>query len=804
MKVKDCKACNGCPFQVAFPHNELVAPKWGPGNLLCVGEAPGAEEAARGEPFVGAAGIWLRGPHLAGGKRGGGLLAKAGITEAEVTFVNVIQCRPPNNVFPLDPAARYLPEDQRHRAVQHCIQAHLKPVLMARKWDIIYALGNHAFHVLTDSTLGITEARGFIFDCRQQPGTRVAALLHPAAVMRDQTQVPVFVNDLRKAREPALRERRVTKPTPVQARGLLKDATVLCVDVETDSAGAITHVGLSPAPGDAVVLPYTPQFVPIIREALRNARVLIGHNLLGFDWPLLQREFGLDMWQYEFWDTMLMHHLRNPDLPHDLAFCVSSYLVTTPWKHTMEADIETYCAADAARTHALYTVLYAELRDTGQLLRVYREVSVPLAFLCQQMSEHGIYADPRRADVVRRHLEVRRNELAAQLPEKLRPYLKQRRRRVKENGRYRLEPVSERVVPYRSAKLLSKYLYEDLGLPQQHSLATGRVTVDKTAITRLQAHAKTDEQRRVLEVLSELRSIEQQLATFLQQDRLGWQHPRFHVHGTATGRLSSSDPNLQNIPAVVRKMYVPRPGHVFIEVDFRSLENRLTAWFAKDFDRLKRMEDPNFNEHRWMASLVFGIPYELVQKDKHRDSPYAKAKIVVHGTNYLMGARKISATHGIPYAEVKRILDTVRRVLPKTFIWQSDTVDKARSRGWLETPYGRRRWFWTDSLATQACAFLPQSTGADVCFETMIRLLWNRTPVTEAEARARWGDDIEPLPPEVKLVVQVHDSLLFECPAEMADRVLARIVHVAEQPRAALDGLVLPVDATILRTSWGD
>jgi DNA polymerase-1 len=169
-----------------------------------------------------------------------------------------------------------------------------------------------------------------------------------------------------------------------------------------------------------------------------------------------------------------------------------------------------------------------------------------------------------------------------------------------------------------------------------------------------------------------------------------------------------------------------------------------------------------------------------------------------------MGARKISATHGIPYGEVKRILDTVRRVLPKTFIWQNETVEKARSRGWLETPYGRRRWFWTDSLATQACAFLPQSTGADVCFETMIRLLWNRTPLTEAEARARWGDDIEPLPPEVKLVVQVHDSLLFECPAEMADSVLARIVHVAEQPRAALDGLVLPVDAVVLHTSWGD
>jgi DNA polymerase I-like protein with 3'-5' exonuclease and polymerase domains len=113
------------------------------------------------------------------------------------------------------------------------------------------------------------------------------------------------------------------------------------------------------------------------------------------------------------------------------------------------------------------------------------------------------------------------------------------------------------------------------------------------------------------------------------------------------------------------------------------------------------------------------------------------------------------------------------------------------------------RWFWTSSLATEAVAFLPQSTGADVCFETMIRLLWNRTPMTEQRARELWGEDIEPLPDDVYLVCQVHDSLLFEVPREKAEAVLARIIQVAEQPRKYLLGLVLPVEGKILNR-WGE
>src|SRR5207245_10749735 len=109
----------------------------------------------------------------------------------------------------------------------------------------------------------------------------------------------------------------------------------------------------------------------------------------------------------------------------------------------------------------------------------------------------------------------------------------------------------------------------------------------------------------------QLRTIASLESTFAKESFQGIERikPNFNPHGTASGRLSSSDPNLQNVPSAARYIYVPSyPDWVLIEADFSSLENRLTAWFAQDSDRLERLSTPGFNEHKWVTSQFFGIP----------------------------------------------------------------------------------------------------------------------------------------------------------------------------------------------------
>lgn len=160
-QVCEVEACAGCPLREKFPHNNFVPPRVGDGLRLAVGEAPGAEEAQAGEPFVGASGSWLRGRPGEDGRRSGGLYAKAGVRDHELTFINTIQCRPPDNVYPDAPEARsYISATDGKRAVAHCILAHVLPLLESRPWKRIDLFGAKALAYIAGKLDGINRWRG--------------------------------------------------------------------------------------------------------------------------------------------------------------------------------------------------------------------------------------------------------------------------------------------------------------------------------------------------------------------------------------------------------------------------------------------------------------------------------------------------------------------------------------------------------------------------------------------------------------------------------------------------------------------
>src|SRR5512146_1723273 len=142
-KVCEMSGCENCPMRKLFPDNTFVAPRMGTGLRLAIAEAPGAQEAEEGEPLVGGAGSWLRGTKLSDGRRTGGMYAKAGVRDEEITFANVLNCRPLNNIFPTDSDGRsYISEADAYAAVSHCLRNHVEPLLRSRPWKRIDLFGD--------------------------------------------------------------------------------------------------------------------------------------------------------------------------------------------------------------------------------------------------------------------------------------------------------------------------------------------------------------------------------------------------------------------------------------------------------------------------------------------------------------------------------------------------------------------------------------------------------------------------------------------------------------------------------------
>src|SRR5690348_13122331 len=164
-----------------FPDNPFIPLQLGTSTRLGIGEAPGQDEAVMLAPFVGAAGRWLE-----------GLYKKAGVRKNDVTLINVIQCRPPDNVFPTDlDARRYISEEDARRAVMHCVDAHVRPVLSGRDWTRIDLFGDKALRFVGGKSEGIFTWRGSPVSVPGF-GPRPIAIptLHPAYLARDQALIP--------------------------------------------------------------------------------------------------------------------------------------------------------------------------------------------------------------------------------------------------------------------------------------------------------------------------------------------------------------------------------------------------------------------------------------------------------------------------------------------------------------------------------------------------------------------------------------------------------------------------------------
>ncbi len=400
-------------------------------------------------------------------------------------------------------------------------------------------------------------------------------------------------------------------------------------------------------------------------------------------------------------------------------------------------DVAIYAAEDADVSLRLSDVLRARLEEE-ELTELFEKIEMALLPVLVDMEREGIRVDPE---------ELKRQEarLAAQAD--------QLRQRVLQAAGVNFNVDSP--------KQLAEVLFHRLALPVLRRTKTGPST-DSAVLTELAVLHE------VPALILDYRQVSKLLSTYLKalgeciHPRTGRVHTSFHQTGTATGRLSSSDPNLQNIPVrtdlgrQIRAAFVASRGNVLLSADYSQVELRILAHLCED-ETLLAAFHADQDIHRIVAAEVFGVKVSQVTADQR-----ARAKTVNFGIIYGQTAYGLSQTLRIPRGEAQQFIDSYRARFPKIGQFLQACVDQAKANGYVETLAGRRRRIsGFDSSNPQRRALaerlainsVVQGSAADLIKIAMINIHCR----LKAERRP------------ARMLLQIHDELLFETPREAAE-----------------------------------
>jgi DNA polymerase-1 len=268
---------------------------------------------------------------------------------------------------------------------------------------------------------------------------------------------------------------------------------------------------------------------------------------------------------------------------------------------------------------------------------------------------------------------------------------------------------------------------------------------------------------------------------------------KYSLTVTDTGRLSSRKTDfdtgfdVQNVPTWFRKVIVPSPGKVFLEVDKRQAESRIVAWLAEEEEEME-IYNSGKNIHKWNAAKMFNMKYEEVKEINEPGQPYYKAKRTKHAFNYMLGPIHAADIIGCTVAEAKALKKRNNEAFPKIVAWQKAMGERSHSNRLLITPLGRRRLFLgrqNEDLVRKMIAFVPQSTCVDDLNRGMV--LVDRK-----------------IQPEEEILAQTHDGFLMECRPEKVDVVKELIKRNCETPMV-INGRELTIPVKIKTgQNWRD
>jgi DNA polymerase-1 len=509
-----------------------------------------------------------------------------------------------------------------------------------------------------------------------------------------------------------------------------------------------------------------------IRPLMGNSKVAkIGHNLK-YDLMLLGQE-GVTV-DGRLFDTMIASYLLNPNKSgHTLEEVSFEYLsakkksfVEVLKKRSSFAEVTveeatSYAAEDAALSFELREVLFPKLRAEG-LEKVYDDIEMPLVEVLVGMERSGIKVDAAL-------LKALADEMAVEIG----------------SIQQRIFFLSGEEFNINSPKQLSRVLFQSLGLSPTKRTKTGFSTGMDVLEELAGQHALPME---VLHYrsLTKLKTTYLDVLPSLVNPETGRLHTSFNQTATATGRLSSSDPNLQNIPIRgdwgrrIRQAFIAEEGNILLSADYSQVELRVLAHMSKD-EGLREAFHNGLDIHMRTAAELFGVPLDEVTPEMRRT-----AKTVNFGVIYGISAFGLSETLNIDRADAQRYITRYFDRHPGVRKYTETVLAEARERGYVATLFGRKRPVPelkshnknTRQQGERLAVNSPiQGTAADIIKIAMIRI-WKRFRE-------------EPVP--AKMILQVHDELLFEFP----QRELERVSSIVREEMEGAAKLSVPVKVEI-------
>ncbi len=416
-----------------------------------------------------------------------------------------------------------------------------------------------------------------------------------------------------------------------------------------------------------------------------------------------------------------------------------------------QVDLETaapYAAEDADITLQLHQTLWEKLGEQPTLRKVYEDIEQPLVPVLLEMEEIGVKVD-------RRMLTTQSGELARKMAE--------------------LETKAHELAggPFNlgSPKQLQQILFEQQGLPVIRKTPKGQPSTAEDVLIELASDYELPA------VIIDYRSVSKLKSTYTDKlplqinERTGRIHTSYHQAVAATGRLSSTDPNLQNIPIRtpegrrIRQAFVPPEGRVLLAADYSQIELRIMAHLSADKGLVKAFEK-ELDVHRATAAEVFGTALDAVTADQRRS-----AKAINFGLMYGMSAFGLAKQLGIPRGEAQAYVDLYFDRYPGVKAYMDNIRATAREQGYVETVFGRRLYLpeinarnaQRRQYAERSAINAPmQGTAADIIKKAMITV----------------HDWLKSSKPGARMIMQVHDELVFEVEEDKVDKVRDRIMDL--------------------------
>ena len=518
--------------------------------------------------------------------------------------------------------------------------------------------------------------------------------------------------------------------------------------------------------------------LPELKNALKN-KLLIAHNIK-YDFLVLQHAG----WKIEndIFDTMIADYLLRPTSRHSLAACsleefehemipiksligVGQKQVTFDMVPTDQAS--EYAAEDANITFRLYKI-YEDKLIKADLYKLFKNIEMPLFYSLAKMEQNGVKLDVKILDGMSKNNQ----KLLGKLTQKI----------------YKIAGSQFNL---NSTQQLGKVLFENLGIKPLKNTKTGY----STDVTVLEFLAKEHEIARLLMEYRTISKLESTYVTALPKlvnPETGRVHSSFNQTVASTGRLSSTNPNMQNIPVrtemgkEIRFAFVAEgEDKVILAADYSQIELRILAMLSKDEKMIKAFRDKQ-DIHSETASIIYEIPKEEITADQRR-----YAKIINFGLMYGMGAFRVSNELNIPRKEAQQFIDNYFSKFPTIKNYIQKSIESATRKGYAETIFGRKLYLpelnssnkMRVGEAARVATNMPiQGSAADIIKIAMINL----------HEKIKDNDDI-------KMIMQVHDELVFEVKKEKLEEAITLIISemMNALPKEFADIVPLEVDLGI-------